>query len=87
MSLDVGKTASPALGGEAGAPATALRHRIDTRPDAIAALPSLEALRVHQEILEAAEELVSSAEGPGLSRYWIEMLVRLVLSYHLQKMS
>ena len=33
------------------------------------------------EILEAAEELVSDAETPGVSLHALELLVRLILAY------
>ncbi len=57
--------------------------RIDTSPEAIEALPSLDALGVRQELLEAAGELFCDVDGPGVEEYRLSTLLRLV-AFHLR---
>jgi len=59
-------------------------NRISLTPQAIESLPSLEDLRVPQEILEAAEELVSGADELGVSRHVLEVLIRLIVAWDRQ---
>ena len=56
---------------------------LDTSPEAIQALPSLEELGVPQEILEAAGELFSDADASGVEEYRLSTLVRLIV-FHLR---
>ena len=56
---------------------------LDTSPDAIQALPSLEELGVPPEFLEAAGELFSDADGPGVEEYRLSTLLRLIF-FHLR---
>lgn len=60
------------------------RIRIDTTPETLLALPSLEALKVRPEIVEAAADLLGSSEGPGVEQSRIELVVRLI-AYHLPR--
>lgn len=54
---------------------------MDISPETIAALPSLEELRVPQEMLEAAAELADASDVLGLERYRLEVLVRFLLHH------
>jgi hypothetical protein len=55
--------------------------RIDTSPDALDCLPSLEALGVRLEILEAVEEIFSDSDVHGVERHKIECALRLAVHY------
>lgn len=52
---------------------------IDTSPDAILSLPTLEELGVPQEILDAALDLFDASEGSGCERYILERALRLIV--------
>ena len=57
--------------------------RNHTSPEAIQALPSLEELGVPPELLEAAGELFSDVDGPGVEEYRLSTLLRLIV-FHLR---
>lgn len=62
-------------------PITPNGTRIDLSPEALAALPSLEELEVPLEMVEAAEDLFSTADAPGVERSRIEVFLRLFVSH------
>lgn len=59
-------------------------EQIDTSPEGLVSLPTLEDLRVPEEIVEAAEEIVCTYDSSGVEPERLRLLVRF-LALHLSK--
>lgn len=60
-------------------------YEIDTRPEALADLPSLEELGVPLESVEAVGELFCEPDGPTVEESTLSIAVRLVV-YHVRSL-